>query len=414
MVPVLGTLLLLMGGSKAWINRTILSNKIAVWFGLISFPLYLWHWPLLSFVRIVESEVPSLNIRIVAVVLSILLAWLTYKLIERPIRFGKHGSLTVATLSGLAIVIGVTGFVVNKTDFSQSHTYEKLAIKRKGFEHAFGYSLAWYRGKGDWLFLGNASDNTVAKLKLAVVPANSEIEATKEIFSEIATTAAKFNTKVVLIVSPNKASIYSEYLPDELVPSPKKYSSFFTDKLRDVPNLTIYNPTDDFLRLKETEGILYGMTNTHWNNKGAFLAYLGFSKLLGLPVPEVEFQRGSTARGDLVDIAKFKDFPLHAEDNWDVIWKNLPVLVEKEIPDEQKTSFGSPAIVTNQNPLSNMTIWVVGDSFTNSLKQYFNATFKEVRYVGHWSEKLKGLAADLANADKKPDMIIVVKVERTF
>ena len=156
------------------------------------------------------------------------------------------------------------------------------------------------------------------------------------------------------------------------------------------------------------------MTTTHWNNKGAFLAYLGFSKLLGLPVPEVEFQRGSTARGDLVDIAKFKDFPLHAEDNWDVIWKNLPVLVEKEIPDEQKTSFGSPAIVTNQNPLSNMTIWVVGDSFTNSLKQYFNATFKEVRYVGHWSEKLKGLAADLANADKKPDMIIVVKVERTF
>ena len=414
LVPVLGTLLLLMGGSKAWINRTILSNKIAVWFGLISFPLYLWHWPLLSFVRIVESEVPSLNIRIVAVVLSILLAWLTYKLIERPIRFGKHGSLTVATLSGLAIAIGVTGFVVNKTDFSQSHTYEKLAIKRKGFEHAFGYSLAWYRGKGDWLFLGNASENTVAKLKLAIVPANSEIEATKEIFSEIATTAAKFNTKVVLIVSPNKASIYSEYLPDELVPSPKKYSSFFTDKLRDVPNLTIYNPTDDFLRLKETEGILYGMTNTHWNNKGAFLAYLGFSKLLGLPVPEVEFQRGSTARGDLVDIAKFKDFPLHAEDNWDVIWKNLPVLVEKEIPDEQKTSFGSPAIVTNQNPLSNMTIWVVGDSFTNSLKQYFNATFKEVRYVGHWSEKLKGLAADLANADKKPDMIIVVKVERTF
>ena len=414
LVPVLGTLLLLMGGSKAWINRTILSNKIAVWFGLISFPLYLWHWPLLSFVRIVESEVPSLNIRIVAVVLSILLAWLTYKLIERPIRFGKHGSLTVATLSGLAIAIGVTGFVVNKTDFSQSHTYEKLAIKRKCFEHAFGYSLAWYRGKGDWLFLGNASDNTVAKLKLAIVPANSEIEATKEIFSEIATTAAKFNTKVVLIVSPNKASIYSEYLPDELVPSPKKYSSFFTDKLRDVPNLTIYNPTDDFLRLKETEGILYGMTNTHWNNKGAFLAYLGFSKLLGLPVPEVEFQRGSTARGDLVDIAKFKDFPLHAEDNWDVIWKNLPVLVEKEIPDEQKTSFGSPAIVTNQNPLSNMTIWVVGDSFTNSLKQYFNATFKEVRYVGHWSEKLKGLAADLANADKKPDMIIVVKVERTF
>ena len=34
-----------MAGPEAWINKKILSNKLAVWFGLISFPLYLWHWP---------------------------------------------------------------------------------------------------------------------------------------------------------------------------------------------------------------------------------------------------------------------------------------------------------------------------------------------------------------------------------
>lgn len=89
LVPVLGAVLIITAGSKAWVNRTILSNKIAVWFGLISFPLYLWHWPLLSFARIVESEVPSRNIRIAAVVLSILLAWLTARFIEKPIRLGK-------------------------------------------------------------------------------------------------------------------------------------------------------------------------------------------------------------------------------------------------------------------------------------------------------------------------------------
>lgn len=415
LVPVLGAVLIITAGAKAWVNRTILSNKVAVWFGLISFPLYLWHWPLLSFAKIVEGEVLSRSIRIAAVVLSVVLAWLTVKMIEKPLRFGNQRvGIKVAMLCGLVFVMGVSGLVVNKTDFSQSHTCEKLAIKRKGFEHAFGSSLAWYRGKEDWLFLGNSYHNTVAKLKLANVPAESEIEATKEIFSKIAKTGAEYNTKVVLIVGTNKSNVYPEYLPDELVPSTKKYSGFFLEKLKDVPNLTVYNPADDLLRFKKTEGILYWMTDTHWNNKGAFLTYAGFSTLLGLPVPQVEFQRGSPRSGDLLKLSKLKDFPLHAEDNWDVVWKNKPVWTEKEIPDEQTATYGPATIVVNQNPLSNKYIWVVGDSFANVLKQYFNATFKEVRYVGHWTDKLKDIPADLTKADKKPDMIIVVRVERSF
>jgi hypothetical protein len=87
-IPVLSAVLMIFAGPKAWVNRTILSNRIAVWFGLISFPLYLWHWPILSFARIVEGEVPNSSIRIAAIVISIALAWLTYKLIECPIRFG--------------------------------------------------------------------------------------------------------------------------------------------------------------------------------------------------------------------------------------------------------------------------------------------------------------------------------------
>lgn len=42
-------------GSHAWFNRVVLSNRVLVWIGLISYPLYLWHWPLLSFAQIVES-----------------------------------------------------------------------------------------------------------------------------------------------------------------------------------------------------------------------------------------------------------------------------------------------------------------------------------------------------------------------
>ena len=109
-IPVLGAVLLIASGPAAWINRTILSNRIAVWFGLISFPLYLWHWPLLSFARIIESDVPSKSIRIVAVVLAIILAWLTYKLLENPIRSAKYGNAKVAILVLLMASIGGIGF----------------------------------------------------------------------------------------------------------------------------------------------------------------------------------------------------------------------------------------------------------------------------------------------------------------
>ena len=66
-IPVLGTVLIICSGSDSWVNRVVLSNRIAVWFGLISFPLYLWHWPILSFIRIIESQTPSWDIRLAAI-----------------------------------------------------------------------------------------------------------------------------------------------------------------------------------------------------------------------------------------------------------------------------------------------------------------------------------------------------------
>ncbi|MGN6262939.1 MAG: acyltransferase family protein [Ralstonia sp.] len=110
LVPVLGAVLIIFAGPKAWVNRVILSNKVVVWFGLISFPLYLWHWPLLSFARIFEGELPSRSVRFSAVLLSIFLAWLTYRLIERPIRLGKHEKAKVAVLSILMVAIGYIGY----------------------------------------------------------------------------------------------------------------------------------------------------------------------------------------------------------------------------------------------------------------------------------------------------------------
>jgi peptidoglycan/LPS O-acetylase OafA/YrhL len=112
LLPTLGAVFLLGAGPKAWFNRFILSNLFLVWIGLISFPLYLWHWPVLTFARILESQTPILEIRVTAVFVSIILAWLTYYFVERPLRFGAHNRLKTIGLIAVLMMISSFGLFI--------------------------------------------------------------------------------------------------------------------------------------------------------------------------------------------------------------------------------------------------------------------------------------------------------------
>jgi peptidoglycan/LPS O-acetylase OafA/YrhL len=116
LLPTLGALLLIAAGPQAWCNRVLLSNRVAVWFGLISYPLYLWHWPLLSFARIIESGLPSSKIRGAAVAAAVVLAWLTYRLLERPLRGTVHGRRKVTVLAALMVLLAAAGGLLYKKD----------------------------------------------------------------------------------------------------------------------------------------------------------------------------------------------------------------------------------------------------------------------------------------------------------
>jgi peptidoglycan/LPS O-acetylase OafA/YrhL len=109
LIPIFGTVFLILSGPEAYINRNILSNKYVSWFGLISFPLYLWHWPLLSFARILMHQTPSINIRLFIVFISIFLSFLTYKFIEVPIRRGIHNKFQILTLVFFMACISFAG-----------------------------------------------------------------------------------------------------------------------------------------------------------------------------------------------------------------------------------------------------------------------------------------------------------------
>lgn len=121
LMPTVGTALVI-AADQAWLNRVVLSNRALVLVGLISFPLYLYHWPLLVFAQLSSAERLERSTRIATVMLAFLLSWLTYKFIERPVRLGKSGYRSVAVLVAGVVAATVAGFAVNQSDGVESRT----------------------------------------------------------------------------------------------------------------------------------------------------------------------------------------------------------------------------------------------------------------------------------------------------
>lgn len=116
--PVLGTVLIISAGQSAWLNKKFLSHKLLVGIGLISYPLYLWHWPLLSFCRILQGELLPADewfiIRLICIISAFILAVLSYCYAEKPIRFGKiNKNKSAGVLAALMLCIFSLGIYVS-------------------------------------------------------------------------------------------------------------------------------------------------------------------------------------------------------------------------------------------------------------------------------------------------------------
>ncbi|BBE51638.1 O-acetyltransferase OatA [Ferriphaselus amnicola] len=88
LLPTIGAFLIISAGPTTWLNEKLLTNKLMVWIGLISYPLYLWHWPILSYLRITNGDISAFE-GLLALAVALSLAWLSYLLVEKPFRHGR-------------------------------------------------------------------------------------------------------------------------------------------------------------------------------------------------------------------------------------------------------------------------------------------------------------------------------------
>ncbi|WP_309666081.1 acyltransferase family protein [Tabrizicola sp.] len=117
LLPVLGTALCLIAArSDTWVGRGLAMGPM-VWVGLISYGTYLWHWPLLAFVRIVLVDEPQPMARAALMAAALVLGWASWRFIETPFRrndrpwlAGLHPAWWAAPLLAVALLAAAAMF----------------------------------------------------------------------------------------------------------------------------------------------------------------------------------------------------------------------------------------------------------------------------------------------------------------
>lgn len=159
LLPVVGTLCVIAAGERAIVNRYVLSHKWLVAIGLISYPLYLWHWPLLVYGRLAYGDHLPRTARAALIIASVVLAFATYVYIEKPIRFSRNRRRSAARLIPALGAVAVAGLfaatdsITPRLDSHYTRTVESALNDRAPGGHFVGggEDVAMQRTPGDTL-----------------------------------------------------------------------------------------------------------------------------------------------------------------------------------------------------------------------------------------------------------------------
>lgn len=141
-LPVAGSVLLI-AAQGSWINRQILSPAPVVFVGLVSYSWYLWHWPMMAFVRLASPAPPSDLTMLAVAAVSFAVAVASWRFVETPFR--AMGAAPWATLARYGVVLACilaipTAFKL--TEGAPARLPEEAAVVRATVKAGRGDCLA--------------------------------------------------------------------------------------------------------------------------------------------------------------------------------------------------------------------------------------------------------------------------------
>lgn len=144
-----GTALILLPIQNSWMIK-VLSFKPLIWIGLLSYSLYLWHWPIYVFYKYLSFENIDITIKILLSLLSLFVAWCSWRFIEHPFRKvqilprnKKYFFIPTGAFLSLCILFG--SFITHKQGMAFRHPQrDKIEAQSFWDWHPYGKSTRFH------------------------------------------------------------------------------------------------------------------------------------------------------------------------------------------------------------------------------------------------------------------------------
>ena len=245
-IPVAGTAMLIWFSQKENLLIKILSNRIFVSTGLISYSLYLWHYPIFAFGRL-QQEAPSIKDKFEWLLLTFVLSILTYYIIEKPFRL-KNKKFNINKISKIIPLSIIILILLNLYNIKNKGFTERQLITENFILDQKGYAI-----NDHYKFRENYSPKVFSENSLKkniLIVGNSYGEDFLKLFE---LNQNLFDKEIISLISPlkrNKNLIYEVSCLKELI----------------VENSTICNNvnfTNNVLdQYKKSDIIIF---SSHWN-----------------------------------------------------------------------------------------------------------------------------------------------------
>lgn len=161
LLPVAGSVMILIGSSDSAIGK-LLANSSLVWVGALSYSLYLWHWPVLAFLRYYTGlESLGVTYGLIFLAITLLLSVISFYLVEKPMR---RNSVQKRRYFGFSIV-ALSGIIVASYSFSDiSESFNALDLPEEYVRYADPATICHGKVVGECLQGEMASNHEVLVL----------------------------------------------------------------------------------------------------------------------------------------------------------------------------------------------------------------------------------------------------------
>jgi len=286
-------------------------------------------------------------------------------------------------------------------------------------------------GKDGYLFLGNAYSRVIDKTngKFNYNDTDTDIDDWTTKLKKLQNIYEEQGIEFILVIAPNKHSIYSDKLPDNVKYAKGKTITDTTMKYALKKHIHMLNLKEDLLKVKNRYP-LYFRTDTHWNNFGAAIGFEETMEFLNITynkrytVPIYRTKKISAMPGDLSKFLKIdKILGKYYEDNFQISTNQKNKICCGNIDDKHilkkccKLDSNTEIDVNkgdkytiNKYALNKKKLLLICDSFAEKNSLLYNITFETI-WRFHYNH-LNGSDLDKFVNKNKPDIIIYQIVER--